>query len=344
AAGRNYVQSALNLLKRALQEHTAFVAAGQNALRAAQINLNATYQQDQANITVTQVTLADDEQVLIDTRIQAAAQIQAAQVQLIQNKAACQTAFNTDSSSQRQSSSAPTAADLLKVCLQAAQTQLQQSVANAQSPVVSALATVVNDRVLLAQAIASARADVVGAQGAVVVARDQVPIAIYETGPFEAERDVTDAQHALALDLGAFWNAQVALTNSLLLAPHDGVVTAINGTIGSSPGTTVDIASFAPGSGPSGTFIQLIDLSRVDQMLLKVSETDIVNVKAGQHVQFTITAYSTRQFSGTVSAVSPNGVSTNGKMGFPVIVSIDTGSTQGLTLYPNMTTSATISS
>ena len=59
--------------------------------------------------------------------------------------------------------------------------------------------------------------------------------------------------------------------------------------------------------------------------------------------EFTIAAYGDRQFSGYVKAVSPNGVYTGGKVGFPVIVNIDTGGTRGLKLYPNMTTKATIS-
>jgi multidrug resistance efflux pump len=335
SADRNYVTAGLNWLKRALQLHTFLVREAQDALLVTVRNLDAITLQEQAIVAASQVTLADAARVLADVRVQAAAEIDAAKAQFAVSKQDCE---NT-----AESSTSDSADKTLKLCIANAEATLKQAIADAQSPIVENLATVVNDRALVIQALATARAVIIAAQGLAVIARDNVPIAIYEVGPFVAERNVADAQHSLGEDTSILWQAQAALLNTVLIAPHDGVVTAVNGSVGSLPGTTVDVASFAVGSGPSGSVIQLVDLDHVDWMLLNVSERDIINVKAGQRVQFTVSALGDRQFSGYVKAISPNSVYTNGTMGFPVIVNIDTGGTHGLRLYPNMTTSATIS-
>ena len=333
ATGRNYVSADLRDLRRATRAYIALVASAQHGLWVAQRTLSALYRQDLVAIIAAQVTLADDVRALATARIQASAQEQAAQAQFVQSKQDCETSSSSSSSK-----------GALKSCLADAEAQLQEAVAGVRSTLAGALATVVEDRALVVLAIASARADIIGAQADVVEARDNVPVALFDTGWFGTARDVSDSQGDLAGSVAELWDAQAALLDSVLIAPHDGVVTAINGSVGSLPGTVVDSAAWE-GNATTGdnVFIQLVDLVGVDHVLLNVDEKDIINVRVGQRVQFTLTVYGKRQFSGSISAISPNGVYTDNKMGFPVVVNIDAGSTQGVKLYPNMMTHATLS-
>jgi multidrug efflux pump subunit AcrA (membrane-fusion protein) len=337
AADRNYVTVTLNWLQRALQLHTFLVNAAQDALWVATQNLNAITLQQQAAVAAAQARLIGTTQVLANVRVQAAAQVGAAQAQFAVSKLACETAAKGSSSG--------SADETLKLCLANAEAKLKQATANAQNPVLKNLATVVNNRALVLQALAAARTAITRAQGLAIIARNAVPIAIYEVGAFVAERNVADAQHVLAGDTSSLWQAQATLLDAVLVAPHDGIVSAINGNVGSLAGTVVNKASFAARAAPPGIpnpVVQLTDLDHVSWMLLNVSESDIINVKAGQRVQFTVAASGNRQFYGYVKSISPNGVYTGGKVGFPVVVDIDTNGMQGLRLYPNMTASATI--
>ena len=207
----------------------------------------------------------------------------------------------------------------------------------------AAQAQIKKDRAALAQALTGARLAVVVAEKLVGDSRAHIPVAIFNTDPFVAARELAEAEEDLVIAREDLRTARLNLkVGTVLIAPHDGVVTAINGTIGSVPGVHVNIAPQALGSADSGVFIQLVDLSHVDHLLLNVNETDIARVKKGQHVQFTLKAYPGRLFSGTVKAISPNGVAVNGAMTFQVIVRIDNKSTKGIKLYPNMTATATI--
>jgi multidrug efflux pump subunit AcrA (membrane-fusion protein) len=140
------------------------------------------------------------------------------------------------------------------------------------------------------------------------------------------------------------------LDHTILIAPHDGVVSTINGTIGGPPGDPINIAPGA-GAGASGIFIQLVDLNDIQQIEAYVKESDIERVEIGQKVQFTVRAYGTHIFSGTVSELlsnglasteSPNGLTTPNDITFPIIVNIDPQSDKGMHLLPNMTANATI--
>ncbi len=228
-------------------------------------------------------------------------------------------------------------------CIQAAQTQYKQAVAAAQTAVATARAQVKKDRAALAQALTAARLEVVVAEKQVEDDRSLIPIAVFTPDPFVAARELSEAEEDLVITREDLRTARLNLkVGTVLIAPHDGVVTAINGTIGSVPGVHVNIAPQALGSADSGVFIQLVDLSHVDRLLLNVNEADIARVKKGQNVQFTLKAYPGRLFSGTVKAISPNGVVVNGAMTFQVIVRIDSKSIKGIKLYPNMTATATI--
>ncbi|GCE31346.1 hypothetical protein KDA_68300 [Dictyobacter alpinus] len=242
------------------------------------------------------------------------------------------TGNGTDTQTQRQR---------LKICLNAAQAQYQQVVADAHALVAVAKAQVEKDKAALQQAYANAQVAVTATQGRVKVTRLEIPPAIDNPLRGETTKDVAEDEGQLAEALAQLHVAQTNLAEAALIAPHDGVVTAINGTIGGQPAVQVNSASGAPGGAPTLPFIQLVDLSRVDCILLNVSEADIIKVRIGQSVQFKLKAYENRLFRGTVGAIVPNAVPNSGAT-FPTLVHIDPASTRGVVLYPNMTADATI--
>lgn len=247
-----------------------------------------------------------------------------------------------DTKSSSASSSDSTGATSLQLCQRVAITQYQQAVATANTEVVTAQAQVAKDQAALNRTIAEARLDIVNAQGAVAIARAHIQVAIYDPDHFIAQEEVAQAQEDLTIARGQLRIAQVNLADTLLIAPHDGVVTAINATIGSLPGVRVNLAPGATSPADTNVAIQLVDPSSVDQLLLDVDETDITKVRIGQPVQFTLKAYGNRSFSAIITAISPNGVSIDNKIKYQVTAQINTGSFNGVHPLPNMTADATI--
>lgn len=130
--------------------------------------------------------------------------------------------------------------------------------------------------------------------------------------------------------------AQDNLNNATLKAPHAGVVTAINGAVGGTPG-----AGAAGGSTSGSAFIQIVDASSL-QIQANVNESDIAGVSLGQPIQFTVSAYGNRTFNGTVSAISPLGQNSANVVTYPVTINIDMKSLQGANVLPGMTASVSI--
>ena len=120
-------------------------------------------------------------------------------------------------------------------------------------------------------------------------------------------------------------------SEAVLTAPHAGTVTSINGAVG---------ASSAVGNG-STHFIQIVDTSSL-QIVAAVNETDVGKVVVGNPAQFTINAYGNQQFSGTVSAIAPQGQSVSNVVTYPVTINVDMNSIKGVNVLPSMTAYVTI--
>src|SRR5947209_1674461 len=148
---------------------------------------------------------------------------------------------------------------------------------------------------------------------------------------------VTQAQDTLKIAQAQLDAAQHSLDAATLRAPHAGVVTAINGTVGGTPGA----AANASGTSGSNYFIQIVDLSSL-QVQANVNESDTANLKIGDAVTFTVNAYGDRQFKGTVSTISASGVTTSNVVSYPVNIDVDMKNAKGANLLPGMTASATI--
>lgn len=100
--------------------------------------------------------------------------------------------------------------------------------------------------------------------------------------------------------------------DAVLTAPHAGTITAINGTVG----------GLSSVGNAATHFIQMVDSSTL-QILANVNEADISQVAVNESVQFTVTAYGTQQFFGTVSAIAPQGQSTSNVVTYPVTITVD---------------------
>jgi len=180
------------------------------------------------------------------------------------------------------------------------------------------------------------------AQAQVNTAQSQLNVAVSgaNLSNTSAQSQVNSAQSLLVAALAQLETAEHNLANATLTAPHDGVITVINGTVGGTPGLPVNgsTSSVAP---PGSTFIQIINAS-VLQVQANVGESDAASVKIGEPAQFTVSAYGQRKFGGTVSAISPNGVTVSNVVTFPVTVDVDMTSLQGATLLPGMVANVTI--
>jgi len=132
--------------------------------------------------------------------------------------------------------------------------------------------------------------------------------------------------------------AQHNLDNATLTAPHAGVVTAINGAVG---GMATGGGSSSGGGSSAVGFIQIVDRSSL-QVQANVNESDIGGVAVGQAVSFTVNAYGSRTFHGTVSAIAPLGQNASNVVTYPVTINVDMKSIPGANVLPGMTASVTI--
>ncbi|MGH2487565.1 MAG: hypothetical protein ACRDHE_16310, partial [Ktedonobacterales bacterium] len=73
-----------------------------------------------------------------------------------------------------------------------------------------------------------------------------------------------------------------------------------------------------------------------------VNETDIGHVAVGQNAAFTVSAYGSQRFRGTVSSVSPLGVTSSNVVTYPVTIDVDSQSLAGSALLPDMTANVSI--
>jgi HlyD family secretion protein len=149
---------------------------------------------------------------------------------------------------------------------------------------------------------------------------------------------VIQAEDTLKIAQAQLATARHNLNSATLRAPHAGIVTVINGTVGGTPGAPLNASSSTSGGN---YFIQIVDLSSL-QIVANVNESDTANLKVGDPVLFTIDAYGDRQFKGVLDAISSNGVANSNVVSYPVIIGVDTKSIHGANLLPGMTAAVTI--
>lgn len=107
--------------------------------------------------------------------------------------------------------------------------------------------------------------------------------------------------------------AAVELTRSytVIKAPISGTVSSVS----TQEGETVAASFAAP------TFVTIVQDNALE-LVAMVDETDIANVRAGEPVTFTVEAYTSREFSGTVKRIDPTATIISGVVNYQVVVAI----------------------
>ena len=227
-------------------------------------------------------------------------------------------------------------------CKQLAEDQYRTSVANADASITTAQNGVNTAQIGVTQSQATGNQTNTTSAGQVTTSQSNVNTAAANPAAVTAEGQVSTAQGQLGIAVANLATAQHNLNNATLTAPHDGTVTTVNGTVGGTPGVpTNGSSSSGATSAASGTFVQIVDLNSL-QVQANVNESDTANLKVGQPAVFTVNAYGNRQFNGTVSGISPNGVTVSNVVTYPVNIDVDINSAKGANILPNMTANATI--
>src|SRR6266566_4268411 len=323
------------------------VATAQTTLSNDQTSLSHTQAQSAASIAVAQTTLSNAQTSLSHTQATASAQIAAAQlakeqactatppVTPVASSCATATAAYNQAVATANANVAAAQANVTS-----AQKQLTLTEAQAKANNATAQARVTSDRQQVASAMAQASSSNTTAQNTVNAATSSLAKAQANAAASVTSQQgmVNTAQRQLQTALVTLHTAQHNLANATLLAPHEGIVTTINGTVGGTPGAP---ASASTTSTSGGTFIQIADISTL-QVLAAVNESDTANLKVGEPAQFTVSAYGNRLFTGTVSAISPIGQTVSNVVSYPVTIDVKKDDLQNTNLLPGMTASVTI--
>jgi RND family efflux transporter MFP subunit len=225
------------------------------------------------------------------------------------------------------------------------QTKQQGSIQTAQNSVDQAQAALNKANASFQTTIASQSGSIQTAQNSLDQARaalatQQATFVSTTAGP--TQPDVDSANAAVANAQTALQTAQNNLAAAVLTAPSSGTIQSINGVVGQyiSGGVTssVSTSSTATSTTSTSAFITLSDLS-TPQVSAAVSEADIAKVQPGQKVTFTVTAYPSRTFTGTVATVEPAGTTSSNVVTYTVLISVDPTDAQ---LLPGMTATVTV--
>lgn len=148
-----------------------------------------------------------------------------------------------------------------------------------------------------------------------------------------AQQQVTNAQTSLQ-------TAKDNLKNDVLLAPHDGLVEAVNGLVGETASGGNSSGS-SGGSGGSSAFIVLIDDSTLS-IQAQVSEADIATIQVNQPATFTVAAYPSQTFRASVASIDTIGTTSSSVVTYTVDLAVDMQSLNGAHVYSGMTATTSI--
>lgn len=163
--------------------------------------------------------------------------------------------------------------------------------------------------------IASAKAQVADAEKA---------LADLKKGPTDS--DLRDAQISLEQALVDLEEAHANLTAAQILAPTDGVVLAIDATVGQ---------RVSEGSA----LVTLADISQLE-LTIDVAELDMPQIALGQPASIEIDAISGKTLTGVIESIAPSSDSSSGVVYYPVTIRLTDDDLTNV--RPGMTAVATI--
>jgi len=157
-------------------------------------------------------------------------------------------------------------------------------------------------------------------------------------------QDQLDSQHSVYnqaiaqvdLDQAAIQQQEANLRQAQLNLNYTDIISPVDGTVVS---RNVDVGQTVAASFQTPTlFLIAKDLTKM-QVDSNVSESDIGDVRVGQHAQFTVDAYGDREFDGTVAQVRQAPITVQNVVTYDVVLGVDNPE---LLLKPGMTANATI--
>lgn len=348
------------ILQNIYNQQLAVVQEDQTAIAADQDNLGSTKGVGSANISADQTALASDQDALQKAQDSAQAQINAdqttlnndqnslnatqRQVDASDNAARAQLdtdTYNCNHPTVNGAEATPTPA-VQTNCLSLANAKYKQTTQTDQQTLQTAQSKVNADQATLNRDTTTGDANIQTAQARVDAdkARINTDQANGNNSSTMSQGQLSQAESKLSADQVLLAADKRDLDNATLLAPSDGIVTVINGNVGGIPGVPAN-ASSASTTTTASTFIQVV-ASQGLQVQANVNETDTANLKVGDTVSFTVNAFNARTFTGTVSAISPNGQTVSNVVTYPVTIDVDPNSLQGANMLPNMTANVTI--
>ena len=129
----------------------------------------------------------------------------------------------------------------------------------------------------------------------------------------QAEATVKEAQARLE-------QIQVQLEDTIIRAPFEGTITQKYANVGAFVTPTTSGSNTA-----AATSTSIVAIAKGLEILAKVPEVDIGNVKQGQAVEIVADAYPDQVFKGKVRLIAPEAVLENNVTSFQVRVFLDTG-------------------
>jgi HlyD family secretion protein len=118
--------------------------------------------------------------------------------------------------------------------------------------------------------------------------------------------------------------AQRNLDKAQVVAPFDGMVAAVNYSVGDSVGSSAAVA--------------VVDLAHL-QIKVSVAEVDLAKIKIGNPAQVTLDALPGKTYTARVTAISPTGTVTQGVVNYPVYLELTDADNA---IKPGMTANLTI--
>jgi HlyD family secretion protein len=160
-----------------------------------------------------------------------------------------------------------------------------------------------------AMALNAAQSDYDVAQQNLKLAQDKVDK--LQQGKISAE--ILTAQNSVQQAQAQLQTAQTNLGKATMIAPFDGVITAVSGQVG-------QVSGSGSGTKPGVTIAANPDVLQVDT---SVGQADINNIKLGQKAEISLDTQPNVKITGTVSTIAVQGTSTQNVTTFGVKIMVD---------------------
>lgn len=120
------------------------------------------------------------------------------------------------------------------------------------------------------------------------------------------------------------------------------VYSPITGTIGSislSPGMILNPTSNSASSSNIENKIAIVKTAATPSITVSLTEIDVPKVKVGNKVTITLSAFSTKTYTGKIVAIDTTGTVSSGVVSYPVTITLDSGAPD---IFANMSATANI--